>query len=73
VDQLAKSGSPVDAAAKQAELTKQAFEKGLANARELAEMVAKANQDATSTIQARISATLDEIKEMTLKLKERKA
>jgi phasin family protein len=69
VDALAKAGSPQDVAAKQAEIAKEGFEKALANMRELAEMVAKANQEATDTINARISASLDEIKEMALKLK----
>ena len=70
VDQLSKTGSPPEIAAKQAELTKSAFERALANMRELAEMVSKANQDATNTVNARISASLDEIKEFALKLKQ---
>jgi phasin family protein len=69
VDTLSKAGSPPDVAAKQAELAKDAFEKALANMRSLAEMVAKSNLEATNTINTRISATLDEIKEMALKLK----
>src|SRR5512134_1085089 len=64
VDVLSKAGSPTEVAAKQAELAKDAFERALANMRELAEMVAKSNEEATSTINARISATLDEIKDM---------
>jgi phasin family protein len=70
VDQLSKTGSPPEIAAKQAELTKSAFERALANMRELAEMVSKANQEATNTVNARISASLDEIKEFALKLKQ---
>ena len=70
VDQLSKTGSPPEIAAKQAELTKSAFERALANMRELAEMVSKANQEATNTVNARISASLDEIKEYALKLKQ---
>jgi phasin family protein len=70
IDVLAKAGSPQEVAAKQAELAKDAFERALANMRELAEMVAKANQEATNTINTRISATLDEIKEMALKMKQ---
>ncbi len=69
VDALSKAGSPQDVAAKQAEIAKDGFEKALSNMRELAEMVAKANQEATSAINARISASLDELKEMALKLK----
>ena len=70
VDALSKAGSPPEVAAKQAELAKDAFERALSNMRELAELVTKANQDATSTINARISASLDEMKEVALKLKQ---
>lgn len=70
VDVLSKAGSPTEVAAKQAELAKDAFERALSNMRELAEMVAKSNEEATSTINARISATLDEIKDMALKMKQ---
>ena len=70
VDALSKAGSPADVAAKQAELTKDAFERALGNMRELAEMVTKSNQEATSTINARISAGLDELKDVALKMKQ---
>ena len=70
VDALAKAGSPPEIAAKQAELTKNAFERALSNMRELAELVAKSNQDATNTVNARIAASLDEIKDYALKLKQ---
>ena len=70
VDALAKAGSPPEIAAKQAELTKNAFERALSNMRELAELVAKSNQDATNTVNSRIAASLDEIKDYALKLKQ---
>jgi phasin family protein len=70
VDVLSKAGSPGEVAAKQAELAKGAFERALSNMRELAEMVAKSNQEATGKINERISATLDEIKDMALKMKQ---
>ena len=70
VDALAKAGSPPEMAAKQAELTKNAFERALSNMRELAELVAKSNQDATNTVNSRIAASLDEIKDYALKLKQ---
>lgn len=69
-DTLSKAGSPQDVAAKQAELAKDAFERALSNMRELAELVTKANKDATQTINTRISATLDEIKDLALKMKQ---
>ena len=69
-DALAKAGSPSEVAAQQAELAKEAFEKALGNMRELAEMVTKAQQGAIDTISGRISQSLDEIKEMALKMKQ---
>ena len=47
-----------------------AFERALGNMRELAEMVTKSNQQATSTINSRISASLDELKDVALKMKQ---
>ncbi len=70
LDSLTKAGSPQEIAAKQAELAKGAFDRALSNMRELAELVTKANQEATTTINARISATLDEIKDLALKAKQ---
>lgn len=71
VDSLSKSSGPQELAAKQVEITKEAFERALANARELAEMVAKANMEATNTINSRISSSLEELKELALKLKQK--
>lgn len=67
---LAGAGSPSEVVAKQAELAKEAFEKALGNMRELAEMVTKAQQGAIDTMSGRISETLDEVKNMALKMKE---
>lgn len=69
VDSLSKAGSPGEAAAKQAELAKGAFERALSNMREVAEMASKANEEVASTITARISSTLDEVRDMALKMK----
>jgi phasin family protein len=69
IDVLSKAGSPQEVAATQAALAKDAFERALGNMRELAQMVAAANQNATDTINARISASLEEIKELALKAK----
>lgn len=70
VDSVAKAGSPPEMAAKQLEIAKQAFDKAISNMRELAEMVAKANEAAANTVNGRISATLDEIKELALSYKQ---
>lgn len=63
-EDLVKSGSPQDAAAKQAELVKTTFEKALADMTEIAEMVAKTNAEASAAINQRITESLDEIKKL---------
>lgn len=60
---------PRDAAAKQAEVAKVAYEKALSNMRELAEMTAKANAEAADAINARITDSLDELRTMAEGLK----
>jgi phasin family protein len=47
--------------AKHAEYSKQAFEKNLANARELTEIAAKTTTDATNVINRRVCEGLDEV------------
>jgi phasin family protein len=56
------AGSPEDKAAKQAELVKAAFERALANMKELAELVAKSNTEAANVISNRVSESLEELK-----------
>lgn len=63
------AGSPQEMVAAQADLAKKVFEKSFTSMRELAEMVAKAQSDATQHINARITATLDELKQTVLKVK----
>ena len=70
VASLSKAGSPPDLVAKSAELAKGAFEHALANMQQLAELVTKASEEATNTINTRILASLDEIKDMALKVKQ---
>ena len=67
VSSLTKSSSPQDLAAKQTDLMKTAFEKSVATMREMAEILSKSGQEATKTINARIAATLEEIRNYTLK------
>lgn len=59
---LMAAGSPEDKAAKQTDLVKAAFEKALANSRELAELVAKSNTEAAEILSRRFSESLDELK-----------
>lgn len=67
VAELSKSSSPGDLVAKQAELVRSAFEKGVSTMREMADIVSKSNREATDTINARITATLEEVRGLALK------
>jgi phasin family protein len=60
---LVQPSAPEDRIAKNAELAKQLFEKSLANARELTELVTKANSEAFDVITKRLSESLDELRE----------
>lgn len=64
---MSKSANPSDVVAKQAELMRSAFEKGVTTMREMADIVSKSNREATDAINARIIATLDEIRGLALK------
>ncbi len=61
------ASNPQEATAKQAEVAKQAFEKALANMRELAEMINKANTDAFAVINKRVAESLEELKGLVAK------
>jgi len=61
------SGSPEDRFAKQAEYSKAALEKGVANARELAELVTKANTEAFNVLNKRVTEGLDEVRDFAKK------
>src|SRR5512132_3318430 len=67
---LSKAGSPPEIVARSTELAKGAFEHALANMKQLAELVTKASEEVTNTINTRILASLDEIKDMALKVKQ---
>ena len=61
------NGSMEDRLAKQAEYSKAALEKGMSNARELADLVTKANNDAFNVLTRRVSETLEELKDLAKK------
>lgn len=71
VNEISKVEAGPDAAAKQVEVMKTAFEHTLTNMQELAELVAKSNAEAAQTINKRIGESLDEIKTMTLAMKQK--
>jgi len=56
------AGTPEDKVAKQTELVQAAFEKAVANMKEMAEMVAKANTEAADVISNRVKENLEEIR-----------
>lgn len=58
---LASGDTPQDKAAKQAELLKAAYEKAVANSRELGDLIQRANGEALGTLNARVSAAIDEL------------
>jgi phasin family protein len=55
--------APEERVAKNVELAKQAFEKSIANVRELGELVTKANAEALSVINKRVSEGFEEIRD----------
>jgi len=59
---LMSAGAPEQKIAQQADLVKSAFEKALANLRELTEMVAKSNTEAADVLTKRIGDSLTELK-----------
>lgn len=61
---ITEQGSPQDKAAKQAELTKEVFERSLSNMRELSEMIAKANSEAFELLNKRFTQNLDDLRDM---------
>jgi phasin family protein len=62
LNELMAAGTPEEKVAKQTEIVKQAFEKALANMKEMAEMVARSNTDAANLLSNRVSESLDELK-----------
>lgn len=64
---MAKAGAPEEKIAQQADLVKGAMEKAMSNARELAELAAKSNQEAVDVINKRVSESLDEMRDVAVK------
>jgi len=59
---LIQPTAPEDRVAKSADAAKQAFDKGVANIRELNELSAKASTDVLSVIARRVSESFDEVR-----------
>lgn len=70
VETMSKSAaSPQDMVAAQVDLMKTGLERTFASLQEIAQMVSKSQTDATTQINSRITASLDEIKQLVLKAK----
>jgi phasin family protein len=67
VREFTSPASPEDRLAKQAEFTKTVLEKALSNARELAELVTKANTEAFNVLNKRVTESLDEVRDFAKK------
>ena len=61
------NGSMEDRLARQAEYSKTAIEKGLANIRDLTDLVTKANAEAVNVIAKRVKESFDEVRELSQK------
>ena len=66
-DLVQPTSSPEDRLAKQAEFSKQALEKGVSNARELTELLTKANTEAFNVINKRVTESFDEVRDFAKK------
>jgi phasin family protein len=62
VKEMLAAGSPEEKAARQAELTKAAYERAVSNTRELTELVARSQSQAIELINKRVAEGLDEVK-----------
>jgi len=66
MEAIAKAGTPRDAAIKQVEFAQVAYKRFIDQGRELAEIAAKSNAEATDIITARVAEQLGELKAMTV-------
>lgn len=64
---LMAQGAPEEKVSRQADYVKAAFEKTLANMKELTEMLAKSNTEAADKLARRVSESLDELKQISAK------
>jgi phasin family protein len=64
---LSGTESPSAKAARQAELLKQAYEHAVANAKELGDLIQRANAEAINTLNQRFTEAMDEVKQLVAK------
>ncbi len=70
--ELMSEGTPEEKISKNAEIFKDVYERSVSSMKELADMIGKANQEATTVINKRVSATMNEI-QMSLEKTQEKA
>ncbi|BBK33975.1 phasin family protein [Stella humosa] len=64
---IAQAGGPERQAVKQAEVAKTAFEAAIANMKEIADLMARANQDTYAVINKRVAEGMDEVRALMAK------
>ncbi len=64
---LQPNGSMEDRLSKHADFSKTAIEKGISNARDISDLVAKANTEAFNVLTRRVTETLEEIRDLARK------
>ena len=69
VDVLTKSKTPQDATTAQINFVKSAFETAFTNISELTNMMASNNKDSMEKLNTRLSANIDEIQAMVVRIK----
>lgn len=71
--EILAEGTPEDKMSKNAELFKSVYERTVSNMKELSEIINKSNQEATTVINKRVSATMNEIQASLEKTQQKKA
>jgi phasin family protein len=59
---LSATGNPQEKAAKQAELLKRAYERAVANSKEISELIQRSNGEALDMLNSRFTQAMDEVK-----------
>ena len=69
INKLSKAKTPQDAATKQVDFVKGAFETAFANMREMADMVAASNKESMDKLNGRLAESIEEMQAMAVKYK----
>ncbi len=69
IDSMAKSKTPQDAVAKQADFVKSAFESAFTNMREIADMMTATNKESLDKFNSRVAENFEEMQALGIKFK----